>query len=48
MNSNPLFDISQYQTGAIQSYSIDWRDATGTDPAWDELELHSDWENSTE
>ncbi len=34
--SNPLFDISQYQSETQRSYSADWRDATATDPAWDE------------
>jgi len=45
--SNPLFDISQYQSGVSMSYSTDWIDATGSDAAWDESELHSDLENST-
>jgi len=44
---NPLFDISQYQSGATQSYSTDWIDATGSDAAWDESELHPGWKNST-
>jgi hypothetical protein len=47
MNS-PLFDISPYQSGAIQSYSTDWIDATGADPAWDVPDLPSGWENSTD
>ncbi len=46
MNSS-LFNMSPYQSGATQSYSTDWIEATGTDPAWDESELHPGWENST-
>ncbi len=45
--NNPLFDMSQYQSAAPQNYSTDWRDATGSDPAWDEPELHPNWKNST-
>ena len=34
--SDTLFDLSQYQSHAHISYSPDWRDATGTDPAWEQ------------
>ncbi len=37
--SNPLFDISQYQSAATQSYN--------TDSYWDEPKLHPGLENST-
>jgi len=46
MNS-PLFDMSLYQSATTRSYSPDWRDATESDPAWDEPELHSDEEDIT-
>lgn len=46
--NNPLFDMSPYQTGAIQSYSTDWIDATDSDPAWDELLSDPNLETSTE
>ncbi len=34
--SDTLFDISQYQSQAHMSESPDLRDATGTDPAWEQ------------
>jgi len=34
--SDTLFDISQYQSHAHMSESPDWRDATGTAPAWEQ------------
>ena len=34
--SDTLFDIGQYQSQAHIRYSPDWRDATGTDPAWEQ------------
>ena len=37
--SDTLFDLSQYQSHAHVSYSPDWRDATGTDPAWEQSDL---------
>jgi hypothetical protein len=45
--SNPLFDMSPYQFEATQSYSPDWRDATGSDSAWDEPDSEHDLETST-
>ena len=40
--SDTLFDLSQYQSHAHISYSPDWRDATGTDPAWEQPSLELD------
>ena len=40
--SDTLFDISQYQSQAHISYSADWKDATGTDPAWEQPYLEPD------
>ena len=40
--SDTLFDISQYQSHAHISYSPDWTDATGTDPAWEQPVLEAD------
>ncbi len=40
--SDTLFDLSQYQSQANMSYSADWRDATGTDPAWEQPERELD------
>ena len=40
--SDTLFDISQYQSQGHTSYSPDWRDATGTDPAWEQPSLEPD------
>jgi len=44
--NNPLFDMSQYESISAQSYSADWRDATGVDPAWDEPEFYRDLEDN--
>ena len=44
--NNSLFDLSQYEFPATRSYSGDWRDATGTDPAWDEPEVYRELEDS--
>lgn len=44
--SDTLFDMTPYKSKAAHSYSPDWIDATGTDPSWDETELHKDNENS--
>ena len=41
--NDTLFDISQYQSQAHTSYSPDWRDATGTDPAWEQPSLELDF-----
>ena len=43
--NNSLFDMSQYESQSAPSYSADWRDATGTDPAWDGPELYPDLED---
>jgi len=40
--SDTLFDLSQYQSQAHISYSADWRDATGADPAWEQPDLELD------
>ena len=40
--SDTLFDISQYQSQSHINYSPDWRDATGTDPAWEQPDLELD------
>ncbi len=40
--SDTLFDLSQYQSQSNMSYSADWRDATGTDPAWEQPDLEPD------
>jgi len=40
--SDTLFDLSQYQSQAHISYSADWRDATGTEPAWEQPDLEPD------
>ena len=40
--SDTLFDLSQYQSHAHINYSPDWRDATGTDPAWEQPDLELD------
>ncbi len=37
-----LFDLNQYQPQAHISYSADWRDATGTEPAWEQPDLEPD------
>ena len=42
--SNPLFDLSPYQSEVRHNYRPDWRDASVPDPAWDEL----DSENCTQ
>jgi hypothetical protein len=34
--SDTLFDMTPYKSEATQSYRPDWRDAPGTDPAWDQ------------
>ena len=47
MNS-PLFDMSPYQSGATQSYSTDWVDATESDPAWDVPNLEPNLEIRTD
>lgn len=46
--NNPLFDISQYQSPLRPRYRPDWRDATGTDPAWDEPDLKPNLETRIE
>ncbi len=40
--SDTLFDLNKYQSQAHISYSADWRDATGTDPAWEQPDLEPD------
>jgi len=40
--SDTLFELNQYQSQAHISYSPDWRDATGTDPAWEQPDLELD------
>jgi len=40
--SDTLFDLNQYQSQAHMSYSADLRDATGTDPAWEQPDLEPD------
>ncbi len=40
--SDTLFDLNQYQSQAHISYSADWRDATGTDPAWEQPDRELD------
>ncbi len=40
--SDTLFDLSQYQSQAQISYSADLRDATGTDPAWEQPDRELD------
>ena len=44
--SNPLFDISQYQSETQRSYSADWRDTIALDPSWDEPNLEPNSEFS--
>ncbi len=45
--SDTLFDLSQYKSASSNSYCSDWIDATGSDTAWDECKLHSNFKNST-
>jgi len=40
--SDTLFDLSQYQSQAHISESPDLRDATGTDPDWEQPSLEPD------
>jgi len=44
--SDTLFDITPYKSNSAQSYSPDWRDATGADSAWDESDSEHDLETS--
>ncbi len=46
--SNPLFDMSQYQSATTRSYRPDWRDATESDPAWDVPDLEPNLETRTD
>ena len=41
--SDTLFDLTQYQSQSHINYSPDWRDATGTDPAWEQPDLEPDF-----
>lgn len=45
--SDTLFDLSPYKSASAKSYHSDYRDATTSDPAWDETELYPSWKNST-
>ena len=40
--SDTLFDLNQYHSQAHISYSADLRDATGTEPAWEQPDLEPD------
>ncbi len=40
--SDTLFDLNQYQSQAHISESADWKDATGTDPAWEQPDRELD------
>ncbi len=40
--SDTLFDLNKYQSQAHISYSADLRDATGTEPAWEQPDLEPD------
>ncbi len=44
--SDTLFDMTPYKSNSAQSYSPDWRDATGSDSAWDESDSEHDLETS--
>ena len=45
--SDTLFDLSRYKSASSNSYRSDWIDATGSDTAWDQPKLHSNFKNST-
>lgn len=46
--SSPLFDLSPYQSESSPSHRPDWRDATGTDPAWGVPDTEPNLETRTE
>ncbi len=46
--SDTLFDMTPYKSEAAHSYSPDWKDAAGSDPAWDEPNLEPNIETRTD